>query len=361
MAVALFSGLGPAFGDAGKYPTTQVGTTAMVASINGLVTSTSKLAMMGQVWFPEASGSKSIVRVGFLFGTPLIKSNGSALTLSLQDVSLTGTVIQPDGTPDQTVAIPNADAAFAALTWFRTSTLSAPRSVSCGDWLAVVWEYDGSGKQTGDDIRIAMGNSEDGNFAAFEASNTFNGSVWGSTTGRGVYPVVFEFSDGSFGRFGRYGFPFSAIDVLSYASNTSGADEHALEFKLVDPIAIEGGEWVMTASGDDVDLILYRGTTVLATSTFKGKYSLDTTNRRRAMALFSDAVQLSANTVYRLAVRPSSTNPIALAYFDVADADHMQLHFGGVTWRLISRVDGGAWAAPVKTRRPYIWPILAGW
>jgi hypothetical protein len=49
---------------------------------------------------------------------------------------------------------------------------------------------------------------------------------------------------------------------------------------------------------------------------------------------------------------------VILAYFDVANADHLQAHIGGTEWYLSSRVNGGAWT-DTTTRRPMLWPYIS--
>jgi len=107
-----------------------------------------KLAWCGG-FVHQDRAAKDITRVGFFFGSSLIKAGGSSLTVSLQDVSATAAPLQPDETQDQTVAIANGDAGFASSTWYRTGALSANRTVSHGEQLAVVLEFDGGGRLGG--------------------------------------------------------------------------------------------------------------------------------------------------------------------------------------------------------------------
>jgi hypothetical protein len=76
------------------------------------------------------------------------------------------------------------------------------------------------------------------------------------------------------------------------------------------------------------------------------------------VGLFTGMVSLSSDTIYRLALKPTTANNITLQYFDVAAAGHMQAHWGGEGWALTSRVDSGAWAAVTTTRRPFLWPYV---
>lgn len=332
--------------------------TPLVANTS-LFSAGNKIALMGPIWFPSGSGTKSITRVGFKWGT-VTKASGSGVRVSLQDIDNTGSTLRPDGTQDQFIDIANGDSGLVADTWYRTGVLSGSRSVQCGDMIAVVLEWDGAGRLGTDVIgfqsligAIGSGGSQTVGISVFTAA--WSGPTSGSPN------VVFEFSDGTFGKIASGGAPYSALGFLTYASDTAIADEYALEFAFADPVAIDGVVWVMQAGGGGMDLVLYQGTTVVATASLNGNHIIDTANQYITMALFSSSIDLTPNILYRLAVKPTSTTPIILPYLDVANADHWTLHFGGKLWRMNSRLDGGAWNGAVATRRPYIFPLIAGW
>lgn len=166
-----------------------------------IATSTDKHAVCGRVWTPTR-GSKNISRVGFRFGSAITKAGGSGLTLSLQDVSLiAGVPMQPDEVQDQTVAIANGDATFAANTWHRSGALSATRTVSPDDLLAVVVEYDGGGRLGADSVTFScldnLAASPGANFGQFTDGVKTTGT-WQTPT-RSQPIVALEFDDGTFG------------------------------------------------------------------------------------------------------------------------------------------------------------------
>ena len=316
-------------------------------------------AFVGRVFFKARTGTKAISKVGFRFGA-VTKAGGSALTVSLQDVLNAGGGIpmQPDGTQDQTVAIANADAGFTSNAWYQTGALSATRTVSCGDLLAVVIEFDGGGRLGADSVVISGLSATQTGHANMATSVLKTGGTYAVVS---VVPnVILEFDDGTFGTlFG--GFPCSNLATLTYNSGTGGADEYALEFTFPGPVKVDGGGglWAHAVAGSDADLIVYDGTTAMTNGsvTFDGDFAVNA-NARASLGQFPAMLSLTKDTTYRLALKPTSANNVTLSYFDVAAAGHFQAHTGGTAWCLTSRVDGGSWAAATTTRRPFLWPHI---
>lgn len=301
-----------------------------------------KFAWIGRVWNPDRT-TKSIRKVGFRFGT-VTKSGGSGLTVSLQNVdTANGPPYQPDGTQDQTVAIANGDAGFASNTWYQTAALSADRSVAFGELIAVVIEYDGSGRLGSDTVSL-------NNIATSPVQQTLGGSLltasWAAVA---IAPnVILEFSDGTFGTL-EGGYPASAITATAFNSGST-PDERALEFTF--PVAVKAdGAWinVSVAGGtSDFDVVIYEGTTAHRT------VSIDANTVRVAsggivFVTFAE-ITFSKDVTYKLALKPTTANNVSAYYIDVANADHKQA-FIGESWNYTERTDGGAWSATTLTRQ----------
>lgn len=324
--------------------------------LSGLIDATGEMfAWCGAVWNKDRA-TKSIHKVGFRFGA-VTKAGGSALTVSLQDVSLTaGPPIQPDGTQDQTVAIANADAAFVANTWIQTAAFSADRSVTFGELVAVVVEYDGAGRLASDLVNITNLT------ASFYGQGTPHipgcalktGGTW--ATQSGVPNIILEFSDGTFGTL-QGGYPLSANNLLSFKQDTAGSDEYALEFQVPWPCSVDG-IWCVggaAANTNNFSFILYSGTSAMTNGTIAVDANLlsATASDSYYELPFSAPISLAANTLYRLAMQPTqTTGNVRLETIDVSAANHFQAHDGGPTLCLGSRIDSGAWAAATTTRRP---------
>lgn len=328
-------------------------TTLTIAGANA----SDKIAQIGRVAFAERTGSKTLTKVHFDFGT-VVKSNGSTLRVSLQDVdTANGPVIRPDGTADQSVTIANADAGFASNLWY-TATLGASRTVNYGDLLAVVFDW--ASAVSGDSVVITgfSGSSAASNAGAAGHQNCcvlFAASAWSvismSTN------VILEFSDGTFGTLGG-SIPVSALGTIGFNSGST-PDENALEFQVPFTCEVDGA-WVMAnvAAGADFDIVLYSGTTALATVSIDA--NAIQANAARFLRTSFPKLTLNANTTYRLAVKPTTANNVTLYYRDVAASGHRAVTPLGTTAQLNSRTDAGSWGAGTATRIPWMGIRISG-
>lgn len=319
---------------------------------NAVISATGeKIAFSGQIYTPDR-GSKSISRVQWRWG-PITKAGGSALTVSLQDALLnTGSFPRPDETQDQTVAVANADAGFISNAWYRSGVLSANRSVNYGDWLSVVWEYDGGGRLGSDSVVVStavpfnvMGTMGVPCFARKSAG------AWSTTNDR-LPNVLLEFSDGTFGRLVG-GTAQSGVGSHSYAVNTVGADEYGIVIPITFNCRVDG-VWVSyspAGSSSDANIVLYSGTTAIGTISLDANHH--PTSAMVSFYPFSSEISLTAGTTYYLALQPTTANTLSLSYLEVADNAHFQAWTGGSNVYQASRVDAGAWST-LNTRRPLI-------
>jgi hypothetical protein len=306
-----------------------------------------KAGMCGRVWNKDRS-SKTINKVHFRFGT-VVKAGGSALTVSLQDLSTSAAFIAPDETTDQYRAIANADANFLSNTWYTTGLLTSDgtdsgtkRTVAYGEALAIVVEYDGGGR-LGSDSFIINGT------AAVTQSHLSQlvlktGGSWSQASS--IPNVILEFSDGTFGTL-LMGYPATAFSSVTYNLDTLVADEYALEFSLPFACKVDGCWFVSTLANAavDFDLIIYNGTTPVTNGSVSvdGAQNASSGSVRYGEAPFAAEASLAANTTYRLAMKPTTANSLALSYFDVNAAGHLDAHDLGSACHMASRLDSGAW------------------
>lgn len=301
-----------------------------------------KFAWLGRHW-NAARATKSIRRVQFLFGT-VTKAGGSAMTLSLQDVDAAATILAPDGTQDQTVAIANADASFVSNTWYRSGALSADRSVAFGALVACVIEYDGGGRLGAD--TVSLNNINAGlDVASGVALNTGSWALVGASAN-----IVFEYDDGTFGTL-EGAIIASAFTSQSFA-NGSTPDEYALKFQVpfdctVDQLHVLGGTGAATR---DYSVILNDGTTDLVTVTVDAS-TLNTTGAKNGTFSITPTA-LSKNTNYYVSFRPDQAANDNVTLLTVNDANHFTCMPGGTSWHLATRTNAGAWTA-TTTQRPW--------
>jgi hypothetical protein len=307
-----------------------------------------KLSYCGQFYHPDAASGKSISRVQFRFGNSVTKAGGSGLTVSLQDVLLTATAapIVPDETQDQTVAIANGDTSFAANAWCRTGEFSSARSISNGDWLAVVWEFDSSGRLGSDQFSLQ---SQRSNQHAGNISNNSNvvrkaGGTWAATS---VYPnIAIECTDGTFGCLNGFVWPCSYF-VQNNITSASTPDEYATSFTpelsiTVDMIVVMTTPFNYSA---DYELVIYTGTTAIYTQVMDASAQRVTGIQPVTIPLTS-RVTLSAGTEYTIAIRPTTTNSgnaIWVLNFESAAIKKLTGWPDGSGLR--TRTDQGSWSA----------------
>jgi hypothetical protein len=211
--------------------------------------------------------------------------------------------------------------------------------------LAVVVEYDVGGRLGSDAVNLHCAAYNGTIIAAQGVVSSQYIAAWATVN---LQPnVVLEFSDGTFGTL--YGaFPYSAFNTHPYAANTAVADEYAIPFSVPFPCQVDG-LWAVVAPTGDFELLLYDGTTALAT------ISVDANAIRTSGSSFLEfpiaSVSLLANHTYYVALRPTTTTSITAYSHDVADANHLSVHSGGITATYVTRLNQGAWASPTATRR----------
>lgn len=301
----------------------------------------------GNYWNPYGV-AKNIKYICFKFGTVTITTSG--LTWSLQDVdTANGPPLRHDGTPDQTVAM--AAGAIVANAWTKTNALSANRTVTPGDRLAAVCEFDGSGRQGSDSIgfsNLALVGS------GGKRMQSIVGTKIGSTyTSIAVVPnIIFEHDDGTFGTLAG-AMPCSAVNTHTFASTV----EHALAFSLPYPFVLDEVDPIVNFanSNANANVILYQGTTSLQSTAVLGK-TIESTGGARSLPLpLASQQNGAANTTYYLAVGPSTANNVSLYSVDVADANHLTLWPGGVNFSYATRANTGVGWTPTSTRRLLAW------
>lgn len=317
------------------FPTVPNAIGSNVATTGQVIDATGeKVSFCGSLWTPS-NGTKSIRKVGILFGSFNTKAGGSALTLSLQNPSTSaGPPMQPDGTQDQTVAIPNAS--IVNSTFLLTGALSADRSTAFGENLCVVVEFDGSGRLGADSIQIAAVQKYTQTVVPTTALFT---ASWADSARLPI--ALFEFSDGSYGTLDG-AMIFSAYNTSIAYNSGSAADEYALKFSPAVSGTINGVQLNMTAaSGADFDVVLYQGTTSLAS------VSVDANTWAALVGGFGfiafPPTSVSSGTTYYIAVKPTTANNVTLGGVTVASNAYLGATPQGTGWVRSSRVDAGSW------------------
>lgn len=271
---------------------------------------------------------------------------GTTTTAGDLDVRLEG-VDLTNGLPDGTLIAANAEGTHAVQaaddnTWLRTP-LDASIAVTQGDYVAVVLVRPASGT-----IVINFPEQSDD---AWESA--FPGTIDNTGGKDDNAPMIgLEYDDGSYPQ-------IIGCVPFAYASESWDSadtpDERALRFSI--PFAARmAGFWTEVAYQSTtlsvIDFVLYNAAdAVLFTLTPDREVNQSEGGRPPRFYRLTSGIDLDANTVYRLAVKPT-TNGASWTIRDVLAAASMELADGGTEFYLSTRTDGGSWTDTTTTRPP---------
>lgn len=281
----------------------------------------------------EVPKTGTIDRVGFF---TRIVSNSQTIRVGLETLDANG---DPSGTQYGGSAV-GTQTSPAQLVFYEV-TLATGASATKGDIVAAVFQFDG----TVGNVAINAANGVDNSFPYIDNYTT----VWAKTAN--VPYLSIRYNDGSYEPINT--FPVNSQIAYSAFSSTSTPDERALRFLLPFPARIVGF-WGDFSYGADFDVVLYEGTTALST------YSI--VNIKKAgtgygQYKFGSAILLSKDTVYRLAVKPTTTTNVGVLEMTVSIAAMMDMLSGGQAFYYSQRTDAGTWS-DTTTRRPFMGLII---
>jgi len=288
----------------------------------------------------DASGEKLgfIFRVGKTGNIEKIKfrlgnvTTGQTLKASLQNVDLANG--EPDETEDQsgTVAVADGDDGD-----WKEVTLSSVRAVTAGDVLAAVVEFDST---VGDLELWTLALNE--SLIAYPSHKT--GGTWSHLVDAPL--LVLTYDDGN-----SYFTPGVMPGVISTSTfnNTDTPDERAAIFTNFPWPAICIGAIGNIEFDGDCDIVLYEGTTALATS------SLDKDVRvgdfhSETMVIFPSEITLDRGSTYYLALKPTSATDTKLRNMFSNIAGDLDMLEGGSNIHAATRTDAGDWTPATNQR-----------
>lgn len=255
----------------------------------------------------DAQSTDTLTKIGFLTGTV---TTGGTIDVRVETVDAatgfpTGTLWGTTTNYVHTLA--NSDDNV-----YVEVTLTSGASLTRGDMFAVVFKRPSGGALNGQ-LRFITGLS----YQAFPSTNIYTAGAWSAYSGNNSPACSLYFSTGGYstmkGVNGHVALIFSSNVTVTF-NNVSTPDVYGNRFSV--PFDCKAaGIWVLADFDGDADLKLYGsdGVTVLA--------SVSNTALTPAIAssgvnyrFFSSDVSLSANTVYRVAIEPSSSTSLT-AYF----------------------------------------------
>ena len=260
-------------------------------------------------------------------------TTGDTLHISFQDANADGS---PDGVADEyrTLVVGSGDDEAWLTTGIMSSDgtdLGTKRAVTEGQRVCVVMRFDS----------FVAGSmwlqyfSSSGVASNFLLSSTDSGSTWAHVAGSGFACAV-EYDDGTFAYLdGAY--PIKSITTTS-VNTTSTPDEYSLRFRLPFPVRALGV--VIRAASTDTEFGLYPDSgAALAT---KVPLVAATTLDKRAVH-FSSAIDLAANTWYRISWKPTTTTNRSIPVYTLNSAAIREAFALGLNFSLGTRSDGGSW------------------
>lgn len=240
----------------------------------------------------------------------------------------------PDGTPDQSItSAPNTPAGAG---WYNPGNFGSVRAVTRGEELAMV--IDNPSFTAGDSLTVSNLLYAVSGYAGFPYGVSAAGKQLQS-----VPSMALRYDDGSYGYLGPECWALSSIGNFTLNTGTT-PDEAGLAF--TPNLASRLGAVMFTgtvAAGADWDIVVYdSGGSVLATQ------SCDDANTASTGTLFHshtlDApVDLTAGSLYRVVLKPTTANSMTLAYGVFNSLGLMDTADGGQAYYATGRADAGAW------------------
>ena len=281
----------------------------------------------------------NITKLGFRTATV---TTGDTLKVGLYTVDASG---DPTATAYKgMVAGTQAILATEDNTYFNVTLGTQATSVVKGDIVALVIEY--NSYVAGSMVITGLGSTSTV-FSGFpygdlytaswvKQNNTFFATI--GYTGDVYYPTL-----------GILPVASGGASSIVYNLDTATFDEYGIHINIPVP-ARAVGIWVVPAlaAGADFEAILYQGTTALKTIAYDGDGAVSAV-ARQFFLFFPTTQDLTANTDYYIAIRPTTVNNVTFYYFTAPSvAAAAQFHGGAGAYR-VKRLDQGAWTTSETT------------
>lgn len=295
------------------------------------------------VYVMDASGELAalcfrVPRTGTIdrFGAIVAISNtpDNGLRFSFQDL-VNGL---PDGVVDQFATVPSGSLASG---FVDPGAFDASRSVTRNDPLALVVDFPSF--VAGDSVTVqSTTNGNNGSWGGFPLGV----SVTNTKNGINLPQMYLHYTDdgGIWVPASVLISPYTTLTTLSMDTGTS-PDEAGMAFTLPYPCTLDRVivSLNMTAAGSDFDLILYDDAdNILSTASHDGDNISSTAAQRELELLLDEEIDLSAGSLYRIVIKPTTLTNVALAFGTIPSTIFSIAPGAGLAY-LTARVDGGAW------------------
>jgi hypothetical protein len=313
-------------------------------------------ALIGYVNLSTGPGTSKVISSaggGFIHwpaGTATFANGTTNVRVGINDVSAG----LEDGTHDVYGDLTGGGGGITASTMNRTAMTSGTKTIAHGDLIAVVVEMTARGGA--DAVQVTRSPITNGALVPYGTHDIGSGVVRGLTS---VMRCAIEFDDGTLGWFdGCLGCLLAAQSAFS---SGSVPDEYALVFTLPFRASVSGLWAVMnaTAQPDDYEFNLYSDPlgTPVAERTFTQDADIGdvTTGGQIFSRPFTSAYILEPNTVYAIAMRPTTANTLGFytMSFGTNGANIRKATALGANWSMYSRTDQtGAFGSQDTTKLP---------
>jgi hypothetical protein len=317
-------------------------------------------AFVGYMFLTTGPGTSKTISTGkvyFRTGSITFASGSSTFKVGIQDVGATGL---EDGTYDVFGTLTGGGGGLTANAVNSVTMSSGTKTITHGDLVAIVLEVTARGGA--DSIQISRSTASSS--MPYVTADTGAGPA--KVT---VAPIcTVEFDDGTMGWFG--GDSFACDDNTSgtgtFASNST-PDEYCTVFRL--PIASEciGAMWgpLSYAATDDHEILLYSDP--LGTPAVERTATVDADLRAFPSSGWSQELwasfSLAANTDYAIAIRPTTTNTLAVRRlaFGTGNGNLRKVTRLGTNWLQGTRSDQTGAFSTSTLFLPCAGPIIRGW
>jgi len=281
----------------------------------------------------------NITKLGFRTSTV---TTGDTLKVGLYTVDASG---DPTATAYKgMVAGTQAILATEDNTYFNVTLGTQATSVVKDDIVALVIEYDSY--VAGNMVITGLGSTNTA-FVGIPYGDLYT-TLW--TKQNSLFFATIEYTGGVYyPTLGIFPVASGGASSIAYNVNTATFDEYGIHINIPVP-ARAVGIWVIlaVAVGADFEAILYEGTTALKTITHDGDYAVSTI-ARPFFLFFPTTQDLTANTDYYIAIRPTTVNSVTFYFFTAPSvAAAAQFHGGAGAYR-VKRLDQGAWTTSETT------------
>lgn len=320
--------------------------------------------MVGTLYLEGGSGSKTLSSSGgkihFLAGSSTFANAGTTLRIGVQDVdAANGPPARGDGTFDAYVDMVGSPGTITSNSWTTVSIANGSKTVNHGTLYSVA--FDMSSRGGTDSVRalcFQSGGPSAGTAPCHMPQVCLVTSGPTFTRQSCVPNVVIEFDDGTLG-FLDGGF-ISSNTAFATTSFDSGStpDEYALIFQLPVPVTVDALMAIIQLDEVDssaFDLILYSdplgSPSAIDTISVDPNMSVQDGVQRRFLLTLPTARNLTANTNYAVAIRPTTANNVTLQSYSVATANHWKGHPLGTSCYMATRSDQTGAFTPTTTSR----------